>query len=271
MDGYCSRDPEWKKEFVRYIDEERKISKERFPVMALSTVDLDGRPSVRMVSPRGFVGDGFLKMSPKDTGQWTSDILTFCTHAQSNKVSELVNTNDVQLCCWLPNIGVQIRCSGHAHLLFHPDNPNYSTLSLDIRHRVWPRDNTQAESHEAEQDRKNARLAGGPMEPTCQDVEIDDEYIREQAFLHHSPVIQAWYSWPPPGRVRLADPSLYPLSIPNIDDKSEADKYEANARRNYVLIFIDVNKVDIVNLNRSTRMLYTRRSDTSWSITEVNP
>ncbi|KAJ2845271.1 hypothetical protein IWW36_004849, partial [Coemansia brasiliensis] len=89
IDQETLRDPEWKKEFVRYIDEERKISKERFPAMALSTVDLDGRPSVRMVSPRGFVGDGFLKISQKDTGQWTSDILTFCTHAQSNKVSEL--------------------------------------------------------------------------------------------------------------------------------------------------------------------------------------
>ncbi|KAJ2609393.1 hypothetical protein H4S08_004071 [Coemansia sp. RSA 1365] len=271
MKGYCSRDPEWKKAFVKYIDQEREITNERFPSMALSTVDLEGRPAVRMVSPRGFVGDGFLRISKEDKGQWASDVLTFCTHAQSNKVQELVNTNDVQLVCWLPNTGIQIRCSGHAHLLFHPDNPNYSTLSLDIRHRVWPRDGTDAENKEEEEEQLNNKMAGGPMGLVNGSVLIDDEYIREQAFLNHSPVIQAWYSWPAPGRVKLADSSLYPMSIPKIEDKAEAEKYEANARRNYVLIFVDVNKVDIVNLKQSTRMLYTRRSDTSWSITEINP
>ncbi|KAJ2341887.1 hypothetical protein GGF43_006066 [Coemansia sp. RSA 2618] len=271
MDGYCSRDPEWKKEFVKYVDREREITGERFPLMALSTVDLDGRPAVRMVSPRGFVGDGFLRISKEDKGQWTSDVLTFCTHAKSNKVSELVGTNEVQMVCWLPNIRVQIRCSGHAHLLFHPDNPNYSTLALDIRHRVWPRDGTDAESLEQMEEKRDSAMAGGPIDPANKNIEIDDEFIREQAYQHHSPVIQAWYSWPAPGRVRLSDPSLYPMSIPKIDDKAEAEKYDANARRNYVLIFVDVNKVDIVNLDKSTRMQYARRSDTSWSITEVNP
>ncbi|KAJ2080192.1 hypothetical protein H4R24_003241 [Coemansia sp. RSA 988] len=271
MKGYCSRDPKWKKAFVSYINRECEITNERFPSMALSTVDLEGRPAVRMVSPRGFVGDGFLRISKEDKGQWTSDILTFCTHAQSNKVQELLNTNDVQLVCWLPNIKVQIRCSGQAHLLFHPDNPNYSTLSLGIRHRVWPRDGTEAESEEEDEERRNCKMAGGPMGLVNSSVVIDDEYIREQAFLNHSPVIQAWYSWPAPGRVRLADTSLYPMSIPKIDDKAEVEKYEANARRNYVLIFIDVNKMDVVDLNDSSRVLYTRRGDTSWSITDINP
>ncbi|KAJ1846028.1 hypothetical protein H4S02_002200 [Coemansia sp. RSA 2611] len=271
MDGYSSRDPEWKKEFVRHIQRECGITKERFPLMALSTVDLDGRPAVRMVSPRGFVGDSFLRISKHDQGQYTSDVLTFCTHAQSNKVAELVNTSEVQLVCWLPNVRVQIRCSGHAHLLFHPENPSYSTLSLDIRHRVWPRDGTDAESQERREEKHNAELAGGPVDLANEHVAIDAEFIREQAYLHHSPVIQAWYSWPAPGRVRLADPALYPPSLPQISDPAEADRFEANARRNYVLMFIDVNKVDIFNLDQSSRVLYSRRGDTSWSITEVNP
>ncbi|KAJ2161627.1 hypothetical protein GGF46_001309 [Coemansia sp. RSA 552] len=272
MDGHSSsRDPAWKKAFIGYIDQERRVTGERFPPMALSTVDLDGRPAVRMVSPRGFVGDGFLRISKEDQGQWASDVLTICTHAQSNKVRELVNTNDVQLVCWLPHARVQIRCSGHAHLLFHPENPNYSTLSLDIRHRVWPRDGTEAESQEESEGLRNNARAAGPMAPVNGNVEIDDEHIREAAYLHHSPVIQAWYSWPPPGRVRLADPGLYPASIPDIKDKAEAARHEAAARRNYVLVFIDINKVDIVNLDDATRKIYTRRSDTSWSVDDVNP
>ncbi|KAJ2210171.1 hypothetical protein EV180_006506, partial [Coemansia sp. RSA 518] len=58
-------------------------------------------------------------------------------------------------------------------------------------------------------------------------------------------------------------------TIPQIDDKAEAEKYEANARRNYVLVFVDINKVDFVNLDESTRTQYVRRGDTSWSITET--
>ncbi|KAJ1808052.1 hypothetical protein LPJ56_004607 [Coemansia sp. RSA 2599] len=268
----CSRDPEWKKVFVKYMNAELALTNERFPVMGLATVDLDGRPAVRMVSPRGFVGDGFLKVNASDHGQWSSDVLTFCTHAKSNKVQELVNTNDIQAICWLPNTKVQIRCSGHAHLLFHPDNPNYTTLSLDMRHRVWPRDGTQEHDREVKEEQREIKLFGGPVEPLVNGgVEIDTEYIREQAYLNHSPVIQAWYSWPAPGRIRSADPSLYPIEIPKIEDKGESEKYEANARRNYVLIFIDINQVDIVDLNENTRRIHTRRSDTSWTVANVNP
>ncbi|KAJ2007926.1 hypothetical protein GGI02_002541 [Coemansia sp. RSA 2322] len=271
MNGYCSRDPEWKQAFVGYVDKEREITGERFPAMALSTVDVDGRPAVRMVTPRGFVGDGFLQISKEDEGQWSSDVLTICTHAKSNKVQELVHTNDVQLVGYLARTGVQIRLSGHASLLFHPDNPNYSTLSLDIRHRVWPRDGTLAEKREIEDQRLATKEAGGPMALVSNGVQLDAEYIREQAYLHHSPVLQAWYSWPPPGKVRLADPALYPLEIPKIKDEAEKERFEANARRNYVLVFIDVNKVDIVDLKQATRRIHTRRGDTSWSIQNVNP
>ncbi|KAJ2700585.1 hypothetical protein FB645_004947 [Coemansia sp. IMI 203386] len=267
-----NRDPEWKKAFVKYMNAELALTNERFPVMGLATVDLEGRPAVRIVSPRGFVGDGFLKVNSSDHGQWSSDVLTFCTHAKSNKVQELVNTNDIQAICWLPNIKVQIRCSGHAHLLFHPDNPNYTTLSLDMRHRVWPRDGTPEEEREAREEQKEIQRFGGSVEPLVNGaVEIDVGYIREQAYLHHSPVLQAWYSWPAPGKIRSADASLYPMEIPKIKDKEESEKYEANARRNYVLIFIDVNQVDIVDLNESTRRIHTRRSDTSWSVANVNP
>ncbi|KAJ2744121.1 hypothetical protein GGI20_003228 [Coemansia sp. BCRC 34301] len=264
MNGFCSRDPEWKRAFVGHLDKERETTGERFPPMALSTVDLDGRPAVRMVTPRGFVGDGFLRISNEDQGQWTSDVLTICTHAKSNKVQELINTNDVQLVTYLPHIGIQIRLGGNASLLFHPDNPNYSTLSLDMRQRVWPRGDDDNKSGTADA-RDPTTLVNG-----C-DVALDVEYIREQAYLHHSPVLQAWYSWPPPGKARGADPSLYPTEIPKIEDKAEMEKYEANARRNYVLIFIDVNKVDIVDLGRSTRKIYTRRGDTTWSSQNVNP
>ncbi|KAJ2043958.1 hypothetical protein GGI08_007244, partial [Coemansia sp. S2] len=59
--------------------------------------------------------------------------------------------------------------------------------------------------------------------------------------------------------------------ISKIADKAEMEKYEMNARRNYVLIFIDVNKVDIVDLKQSTRKIYTRRGDTTWSALNVNP
>ncbi|KAJ2055307.1 hypothetical protein GGH13_007891 [Coemansia sp. S155-1] len=261
MNGFCSRDPEWKKAFVGYVEKEREITGEWFLPMALSTVDLDGRPAVRMVSPRGFVGDGFLRISKDDNGQWTSDVLTICTHAKSNKVQELVNTNDVQLVAYLPHTGIQIRLGGNASLLFHPDNPNHSSLSLDMRQRVWPR-------NEAASDNKDE---GDPALVNGCDVDLDVEYIREQAYLNHSPVRQAWYSWPPPGRTRAADSSLYPTEISKIADKAEMEKYEMNARRNYVLIFIDVNKVDIVDLKQSTRKIYTRRGDTTWSALNVNP
>ncbi|KAJ2624170.1 hypothetical protein GGI25_000429 [Coemansia spiralis] len=271
MAVFCSRDPEWKKVFVELINKEREFTNERFPSMALATVDVEGRPAVRTVSPRGFVGDGFLRISKEDKGQWTSDVLTFCTHAKSNKVRELVDTNEVQLVCWLPNIRVQIRCSGHAHLLFHPENPNYTTLSLDIRHRVWPRDGTAAEHEEVREQKLKAREIGGPIDPANAKVEINDEFIREQAYLHHSPVIQAWYSWPAPGKVRISNPSLYPEEIPKIEDETEKEKFEANARRNYVLVFVDVNKVDVVDLNNQTRKIYTRRSGAIWSVTDANP
>ncbi|KAJ2890774.1 hypothetical protein GGI21_006059, partial [Coemansia aciculifera] len=251
MNGTCSGDPEWKRAFVAYLDKERETTGERFPAMALSTVDLDGRPAVRMVSPRGFVGDGFLRISKEDKGQWTSDVLTICTHAKSNKVQELVNTNDVQLVAYLAHTGVQIRIGGCASLLFHPDNPNYSTLSLDMRQRVWPRN-----------DGGEMKAKSDPTVASGCDVQLDVEHIREQAYLHHAPVLQAWYSWPAPGKARSADPSLYPTEIPKIEDKAEMAKYEANARRNYVLIFIDVNKVDIVDLKQFTRKIYTRRGDT---------
>ncbi|KAJ1671081.1 hypothetical protein GGF38_001067 [Coemansia sp. RSA 25] len=268
MVGTCSRDPEWKRAFVGYLNEEREVTGDLFPPMALSTVDLDGRPAVRMITPRGFVGDGFLRICEKDQGQWTSDVLTLCTHAKSNKVHELVNTNDVQLVAYLPHTRIQVRLSGNASLLFHPDNPNYSTLSLDMRQRVWPRDDADGGDNEA-----NSAAVRDPtalVNNSC-DAELDVEYIREQAYLHHAPATQAWYSWPPPGKARGADPSLYPTEISNIKDKAEREKYEANARRNYVLVFVDVNKVDIVDLNRSTRKIYTRRGDTTWSAQNVNP
>ncbi|KAJ1784536.1 hypothetical protein LPJ59_006333, partial [Coemansia sp. RSA 2399] len=236
MITYSSHDPEWKRAFVELINKECEHTNERFPPMALATVDVEGRPAVRTVSPRGFVGDGFLRINKHDQGQWSSDVLTFCTHAKSNKIQDLVATSEVQLVCWLQNSGVQIRCSGHTHLLFHPENPHYSTLSLDIRHRLWPRS------------RQEGAACQGSADASSQDdgrVEIDDEFIREQAYLHHAPVIQAWYSWPAPGRVRLADPALYPPEIPLIKDPDEKARFEANARRNYVLVFIDVNHVDI--------------------------
>ncbi|KAI8324112.1 hypothetical protein GQ54DRAFT_257028 [Martensiomyces pterosporus] len=269
MNGTSKRDPEWKQAFNKYLDREREFSKQRFPPVALSTVDLNGRPAVRMLSPRGFVGDGFLRISKDDHGQWTSDVLTFCTHAKSNKVQELVNTNDVQLAFWLPHVQVQVRCSGQAHLLFHPDNPNYSTLSLDIRHRIWPRDGTQAEEEEEEPQEKEE--AHHSLDLDNSKVEIDAEFIREQAYLHHAPVLQAWYSWPAPGKIRSADPALYPMEIPKIEDPVAREKYEADARRNYVLVFVDVNKVDIVDLEQATRKLYKRRGDTSWTVTNINP
>ncbi|KAJ1668279.1 hypothetical protein IW140_000417 [Coemansia sp. RSA 1813] len=268
MITYSSRDPEWKKEFVELINKECEHTHERFPAMSLATVDVEGRPAVRTVSPRGFVGDGFLRINKDDQGQWSSDVLTFCTHAKSSKVHELVGTGDVQLVFWLQNSRVQIRCGGHAHLLFHPENPHYSTLSLDIRHRVWPRDKT-SERTIGGQTTVNGNGNGSGLDEVG--VEIDDEFIREQAYLHHSPVIQAWYSWPAPGKVRLADPSLYPAEIPLIKDKEEKARFEANARRNYVLVFVDVNHVDIVDLNKQTRKIYTRRSDTSWAITDASP
>ncbi|KAJ2507899.1 hypothetical protein GGI11_006230 [Coemansia sp. RSA 2049] len=255
---HTSGDPAWKKAFVERVNRELEHTHDRFPAMSLATVDIEGRPAVRTVSPRGFVGDGFLRINKDDRhGQWASDVLTFCTHAKSNKVRELTaGTGDVQLVCWLQNTGVQIRCGGHAHLLFHPDNPQYSTLSLDIRHRVWPRD---------------AASSSSSLESSASGAEIDAEFIREEAYLHHAPVIQAWYSWPPPGAVRVADPSLYPATIPNIADPDEKARFEANARRNYVLVFVDVNCIDIVDLVAQTRTVYTRRSDTSWSVTDANP
>ncbi|KAJ2833814.1 hypothetical protein GGI24_000684 [Coemansia furcata] len=258
--GVCSGDPEWKRAFVGYVDKERSITGERFPPMALATVDVDGRPAVRMVSPRGFVGDGFLRITRDDPGHWTSDVLTLCTHARSNKVQELLATSDVQLVGYLAHTGVQVRLGGSASLLFHPDHPNHSTLALDMRQRVWPR-HPAASDHN---DHDPTRVDG------C-DVELDAEFIREQAYLHHQPVLQAWYSWPPPGKPRSADPSLYPTEIPKIADVAEKEKYEANARRNYVLVFIDVNKVDIVDLKQATRKIYTRRGDTTWSAQNVNP
>ncbi|KAJ1728001.1 hypothetical protein LPJ61_004280 [Coemansia biformis] len=244
----CGGDPEWKRAFVEFAGRERAATGGKPLEMALATVDLDGQPAVRMVGLRGFLGDEFLRLTKDDSGQWTSGILAFCTHAQSAKVQELEDTSDVQIACWMPHSRVQIRCSGEAHLLFHPDNPKYESQALDIFHRVRPRDGA----------------GGGP-------ADIDDEYIREQAFLHHTPEVQAWYSWPAPGRVRQPDPALYPVSISSIGDQDEAARREAAARRNYVLVFVDVNKVDIVDLGRSTRMLYTRRSDTSWSAVEINP
>ncbi|KAJ2725359.1 hypothetical protein GGI07_001367 [Coemansia sp. Benny D115] len=122
------------------------------------------------------------------------------------------------------------------------------------------------------EEQREVAEVGGLVEPLVQGaVEIDTEYIREQAYLNHSPVIQAWYSWPAPGMVRLSDNSLYPPEIPKIEDSEEKEKYEANARRNYVLIFVDVNNVDIVDLNDNTRKVYARRGDQSWSVTSVNP
>ncbi|KAJ1932919.1 hypothetical protein EC988_009294 [Linderina pennispora] len=178
--------------------------------------------------------------------------MTFCTHSKSIKVQELVGVSDVQLLYWFPHAQVQVRCSGQAHMLFHPDNPHYSTLSLDIRQRIWRRDEREAGLDNSE-------------------VELDTEYIREQAFLNHSPVIQAWYSWPPPGRVRSGDASLYPREIPGIKDEEMREKYGNEARRNYVLVFVDVTKVDIVDLKDNTRKLYKRRGDTTWTVTNINP
>ncbi|KAJ1889099.1 hypothetical protein LPJ66_008217 [Kickxella alabastrina] len=253
----CSRDPEWKKEFVRNLNIEHSPATEHFPPIALSTVDLNGRPSVRMVSPRGFLGDGFLKTSATDQqNTWTSDILTLCTHAQSNKVQELLNTPDTQLVCWLPRAQAQIRCSGRAHLLFHPESPLYSTLTLDLEYRVWPSRQDNSED-----------VAGDDVPP----VVVDPEFVREQAFLHHSPGIQSWYSWPAPGRARALDDSLYPKDLERIEDSLVRDRCEETARRNYVLVFIDIDHVDIVDLGQSTRRIYTRRSDNSWTTTNVNP
>ncbi|ORX72136.1 hypothetical protein DL89DRAFT_291363 [Linderina pennispora] len=246
-----SSDPEWKKAFNRHLALELE-SPQKFATCVLSTVDGNGHPAARLVTPRGFVGEDFLRLSPQDGGQWTSDVMTFCTHSKSIKVQELVGVSDVQLLYWFPHAQVQVRCSGQAHMLFHPDNPHYSTLSLDIRQRIWRRDEREAGLDNSE-------------------VELDTEYIREQAFLNHSPVIQAWYSWPPPGRVRSGDASLYPQEIPGIKDEEMREKYGNEARRNYVLVFVDVTKVDIVDLKDNTRKLYKRRGDTTWTVTNINP
>ncbi|KAJ2759208.1 hypothetical protein IWQ57_006615 [Coemansia nantahalensis] len=216
--------------------------------MALATIDLDGLPAVRMVGLRGFVGDEPLRLSREDAGEWTSDMLAFCTHAQSAKVQELAHVNDLQLACWMPHSRVQIRCSGHAHLLFHPEHPSYVSQALAISHRVWRRDGAGT----------------GP-------ANVDIDFIREQAFVHHTPEVQAWYSWPPPGRIRQSDPTLYPEIMSAGGDPRERARREADARRNYVLVFVEVNKVDIVDLGRSTRRIHTRRSDSSWSAVDVNP
>ncbi|KAJ1965699.1 hypothetical protein GGI12_000598 [Dipsacomyces acuminosporus] len=263
MCSISSRDPEWKREFAGHLNKELGPTDQRLLPMMLATVDLNGHPAVRTVSLQGFVGDGFLRISQDDDGQWTSDVLTFSTHAKSNKVQELIRTSDVQLAFWLPHAQAQVRCSGQAHLLFHPDNPNYTSLSLDIRHRIWPRDDAPAAKNEERKDSSDVDLDNVT-------IEIDEEFIREQAYLHLSPAIQAWYSWPAPGKIRSTDPSLYPAEISSVEDPVAREKHEADARRNYVLVFVDIDKVDIVDLNSNTRRLHKRRSDTTWTAVNVN-
>lgn len=245
------KDPEWKRAFNKCMEAERLATnppRDKLPPMALSTVDLDGRPAVRMVSTRGFVGDGYLHISAKESESavskhWSSDILTLCTHAKSNKVREMLNTKGVQMVWFLPATNIQIRLSADAHLLFHPDNPNYSTLSLNLRHRLYS-------LHEEREGKV---------------PEVDCEFIREQAYLHHSPAVQAWYVWPPPGRPRQADTALFP-------ERLETEEHIQTARLNHVLVFLDVFHVDIVDLNGPSRKIYSRRDgDLTWYSSDVNP
>ncbi|KAJ2714644.1 hypothetical protein H4R19_001624 [Coemansia spiralis] len=246
MDG--GGEPEWRRGFAEFASRERAATGGKPLEMALATIDANGQPAVRMVGLRGFVGDAPLRISKDDTGQWASDVLAFCTHAQSTKVQELANGSDLQLACWMPHVRVQIRCSGQARLLFHPEHPSYVSQARNIGPHLRPRDG-----------------AGGKS-PV-----VDDNFIHEQAFLHHTPEVQAWYSWPAPGRIRESDPALYPATISDCGDTHEIARREADARRNYVLVFVEVTKVDIVDLGRSTRTIHTRRSDSSWSVVEVNP
>jgi pyridoxamine 5'-phosphate oxidase len=90
--------------------EEAKKSDEREPTaMSLATVDVDNRPSVRMVLLKGFDERGFV----------------FYTNESSRKGRELVFKRDVALCFFWASIDKQIRIEGQVERVSNKEADEY--------------------------------------------------------------------------------------------------------------------------------------------------
>lgn len=111
-------DEPWHAPLDHALERNRRSPQHRF--VQLATIGLDGRPDVRTIVFRGFLGD--------------SRDLMFTTDARSAKCAEIERTPDVALCWYFTETREQFRYSGEARLVdAAASDPNLG----EARRHVW--------------------------------------------------------------------------------------------------------------------------------------
>lgn len=96
-------------QFERWYQDAEKANVDEPNAMTLATVDLDGKPSARIVLLKGFDSNGF----------------SFFSNYESRKAKEILNNPMVALVFWWQEIHRQVRIEGVAHKMDYDSSLSY--------------------------------------------------------------------------------------------------------------------------------------------------
>ncbi|KWU42125.1 hypothetical protein RHOSPDRAFT_36324 [Rhodotorula sp. JG-1b] len=237
--------------------------------LATTSVNDVQQPRVRYVVHRGFVNerrkedDGSHNLILDDSGNdLISDKLVVTTDARSPKARQLAEQPKVELAWWMAATQHQFRIVGRAYILPSAAFPTHEGTEKAI-----------SSGTEQQLSFPFPRKQLSPYEG----FNWEDERVRQ--FRKMSPELRASFYRPVPG-TKLTDTDVkmedLPQTLPEGIEEAETEeqkKQVEQALKNFALIVIDANEVDLVDLGSTpdTRTLWTCRDGENWKEEGVVP
>ncbi|KAJ9098796.1 hypothetical protein QFC19_006273 [Naganishia cerealis] len=235
--------------------------------LALATLTLDGRPSVRFVGLKEVISIPSSSAAvshssiPLDTSPVTpargSEVsaLVFTTDIRSPKCAEIQRNPCISLSMWSGETGIQLRIDGAAYLY----KPGWSQEREDISER-WIR--------------ANARSSSDPSVATAENIirQADLDTLSRALFDGLHPRTRAWHTRGIPGK---------PIDAYTQNEKDKwlaelqaGEAAETEAARNFALLLVVPQEVDIVQIltqGHDRRWHWKLLDDMTWAATELVP
>ncbi|GAA5976157.1 hypothetical protein JCM10908_005401 [Rhodotorula pacifica] len=231
------------------------------------------QPRVRYVVHRGFVnerrkeGDGSQNLIQDDNkNDLISDKLVVTTDARSPKAHQLAEQPRVELAWWMAATQHQFRIVGKAYIYPSSSFPTHDGAS-----------SVADSSSSSKSDTKLSFPFPQKQLAPYEGFSWEDERIRQ--FRKLSPELRASFYRPVPG-TKLADTDVkmedLPEKLPEGVEEAEGEeqkKQVEQALKNFALIVIDAEEVDLVDLGSmpNTRTLWTCRDGSEWKEEDLVP
>lgn len=241
----------WVPPLTGLIDAEQTKSDHKPPFTAfqLATVDSDGFPRTRTLIFRGFL-----------FGDRNTNVLTATTDKRMSKYSELLHNDRFAAVFWFPTIKKQFRFRGRARIIDDEHTPGETAGSgHDLPYRVL---SPSEEVHRDSTCNLQELMARDLQPPTPS--EWSAEVRRQWDAL--SADLRSTFRKPAPGSEITDDSRRLLDSIRRGVD----GKKEDSGLKNFAVLALFVDSVDIVELDKDRRFQYDRE-DGMWVETEVCP